>query len=35
MISKTKRVDVSVYHTKIVLKPGNILPDFDLSTGKQ
>lgn len=28
-------VDVSVYHTKIILKPENILPDFDLSTGKQ
>jgi hypothetical protein len=28
-------IDVSVYHTRIILKPENILPGFDLSTGKQ
>ncbi|SDH55013.1 hypothetical protein [Microbacterium sp. 77mftsu3.1] len=28
-------IDASVYHTRIILKPENILPDFDLSTGKQ
>lgn len=28
-------IDVSVYHTRIILKPQNILPDFDLSVGKQ
>lgn len=28
-------IDVSVYHTRIVLKPENILPDFDLETGEQ
>lgn len=28
-------IDVSVYHTRIILKPENILPNFDLSTGKQ
>lgn len=28
-------VDVSVYHTRIILKPQNILPEFDLSVGKQ
>lgn len=28
-------VDASVYHTRIILKPENILPDFDLSTGRQ
>ncbi|MDY0829094.1 hypothetical protein SK224_08125 [Microbacterium sp. BG28] len=28
-------IDVSVYHTRIILKPENILPDFDLSTGVQ
>lgn len=27
-------VDVSVYHTRIILKPQNILPEFDLSVGK-
>ena len=26
--------DASVYHTRIILKPQNILPDFDLSVGK-
>lgn len=28
-------IDASVYHTRIILKPENILPNFDLSTGKQ
>ncbi|MDI6024498.1 hypothetical protein QBL02_13200 [Leucobacter sp. UT-8R-CII-1-4] len=28
-------IDVSVYHTRIILKPQNILPDFDLSVGKK
>ena len=28
-------VDVSVYHTRIILKPQNILPDFDLSVSKK
>lgn len=28
-------VDVSVYHTRIILKPENIIPDFDLSAGRQ
>lgn len=28
-------VDVSVYHTRIILKPRNILPDFDLSAGRE
>lgn len=28
-------IDVSVYHTRIILKPQSILPDFDLSAGKQ
>lgn len=28
-------VDVSVYNTKITLKPTNIIPDFDLSVGKE
>lgn len=28
-------IDVSVYHTRIVLKPQNIAPDFDLSVGKE
>lgn len=28
-------IDVSVYNTRIVLKPQNIVPDFDLSVGVQ
>ncbi len=28
-------IDASVYRTRIILKPQNIVPDFDLSTGKQ
>lgn len=28
-------IDVSVYHTRIILKPQNIVPDFDLSVGVQ
>lgn len=28
-------IDVSVYHTRIILKPENIIPNFDLSAGVQ
>lgn len=28
-------IDVSVYHTRIVIRPEAILPDLELSTGKQ
>ena len=28
-------IDVSVYHTRIIIKPENILPNLELSTGKQ
>lgn len=28
-------VDASVYRTRIILKPTNIIPDFDLSVGKR
>lgn len=28
-------VDASVYRTRIILKPQNIVPDFDLSVGKR
>lgn len=28
-------VDVSVYHTRILIKPENILPELDLQGGKQ
>lgn len=28
-------IDVSVYNTRIILKPQNIVPDFDMSVGQQ
>lgn len=28
-------IDVSVYHTKIIIKPENLLPEIDLQAGKQ
>lgn len=28
-------IDVSVYHTRIILKPENIVPGFDLEAGEQ
>lgn len=31
--TQLKGFDASVYHTRIILKPENIVPDFDLSTG--
>lgn len=27
-------IDVSVYRTRIILKPENVVPNFDLSTGR-
>lgn len=33
--TQLEKVDVSVYHTRIILKPQNIVPDFDLSVGQQ
>lgn len=31
---QTEGIDVSQYRTKIIIKPENILPDFDLVTGE-
>lgn len=31
--TQLKPLDVSIYHTEIILKPQNIAPDFDLQTG--
>lgn len=33
--TQLEAIDVSVYHTRIILKPENILPDFDLEAGEQ
>lgn len=34
-IAQLEPIDVSVYHTEIVVKPENIVPEFNLQTGKQ
>lgn len=34
-ITQEKAIDVSVYHTRVILKPENILPDVDIEVGKQ
>lgn len=33
--TQLKGIDVSVYRTRIILKPQNLIPDFDLVTGDQ
>lgn len=32
---QTEGKDVSLYHRKVIIKPENILPEFDLETGEQ
>lgn len=34
-VTQEEPIDVSVYNTRIVLKPQNLLPEFDLEVGKQ
>ena len=34
-ITQLAPIDVSVYHTEIVVKPENIIPEFNIQTGKQ
>lgn len=33
-VAMEKSIDVSEYHTKIVIKPQNIIPEFDISIGE-
>lgn len=33
-ITQEKGIDVSEYHTKIVLKPQNVIPEFDIEMGE-
>lgn len=33
--TQEKGVDASVYHTRILIKPENLLPEFDLEMGEQ
>lgn len=34
VITQMDGVDASVYHTRVILKPENILPQFDIEMGK-
>lgn len=34
-VTQEEPIDVSVYKTRIILKPENLLPEFDLEVGKQ
>lgn len=34
-VTQEEPIDVSVYNTRVVLKPQNLLPEFDLEVGKQ
>lgn len=34
VVSQEKSIDVSEYHTRIVLKPQNIIPEFDILVGE-
>lgn len=33
-VAMEKGVDVSEYHTKIIIKPQNVIPEFDISIGE-
>ena len=33
-ITQTKPIDVSEYHTRIILKPQNLIPEFDIMVGE-
>lgn len=35
IVTQEAPMDVSVYHTRIIVKPENLLPSLELSTGKQ
>lgn len=34
-ITQEEAIDVSVYHTRVILKPQTLLPEFDLEVGKE
>lgn len=34
-VTQEESIDVSVYHTRIIIKPENLLPEFDLEVGKE
>ncbi|ALX67280.1 beta-sandwich lipoprotein [Microbacterium sp. XT11] len=33
-VTQEKAIDVSEYHTRIILKPQNLLPEFDIEVGE-
>lgn len=35
VVEQLEPIDVSVYHTRIIIKPENLLPEFDLEAGEQ
>lgn len=35
VVAQEEPIDVSVYHTRIILKPQSILPEFDIEVGEQ
>lgn len=34
-VTQEESIDVSVYHTRVILKPQNLLPEFDLEVGEE
>ena len=34
VVTQEKPIDVSEYHTRIVLKPQNVIPEFDIMVGE-
>lgn len=34
VVTQEKSIDVSEYHTRIILKPQNLLPEFDIMVGE-
>lgn len=34
-ITQEEAIDVSVYNTRVILKPQNVIPEFDLEVGKE
>ncbi|WWV91862.1 site-specific recombination directionality factor RDF [Microbacterium phage phiMiGM15] len=34
-ITQEEAIDVSLYHTRVILKPQSVIPEFDLEVGKQ
>lgn len=35
VITQEEPIDVSVYNTRVIIKPQNILPEFDIEVGKE